>query len=145
MKFCDKCKGIVVPDKTGKKMVCGSCGKIYKKEKLILKEDIKKTEKVEVVDSNVDVNPKVDIECPKCGHGKASFWSLQNEKDTFFLLMFLASSGGVAFTGYLLYLMYFVLYAVCQYCLLSAATSTGIFIFMSLIWYNRGELKESKI
>ena len=77
MKFCDKCKGIVVPDKTGKKMVCGSCGKIYKKEKLILKEDIKKTEKVEVVDSNVDVNPKVDIECPKCGHGKASFWSLQ--------------------------------------------------------------------
>ena len=75
----------------------------------------------------------------------ASFWSLQNEKDTFFPLMFLASSGGIAFTGYLLYLMYFVLYAVCQYCLLSAATSTGIFIFMSLMRYNRGELKESKI
>ncbi|MBI2105650.1 transcription factor S [Candidatus Woesearchaeota archaeon] len=80
MKFCDKDGGLLVPDKSGnKKLICINCGKKYPlaKEKVILKEEIKNKERVEVVDSDVEINPKIDIECPNCGHGKAFFWSLQ--------------------------------------------------------------------
>lgn len=80
MKFCNKCGGILIPDKSGKKkLVCGGCGKKFplSRERIVLKEKVKERERVEVVDSDVEVNPKIDIECPSCSHGKAYFWSLQ--------------------------------------------------------------------
>jgi len=80
MKFCSHDGGLLLPDKSGKKrLVCVRCGKGFPltKERVVLKENIKAKEKIEVVDSNIEVNPKVDIECPKCGHGKAYYWSLQ--------------------------------------------------------------------
>lgn len=79
MKFCPKDGGLLMPDKSGKKLICGACNKKYPitKEKVVLKEDIKGKERVEVVDTNIEVNPKVDVECPKCGHMKAYFWTLQ--------------------------------------------------------------------
>jgi transcription factor S len=80
MKFCDKDGGLLIPDKSGKKkLVCVKCNKKYPlaKDKVVLKEEIKSGGGVEVVDSDPEVNPKIDIECPKCGHGKAYFWSLQ--------------------------------------------------------------------
>ena len=83
MKFCTRCGGILIPDKGGKKKLsCGSCGKKFTAsgEKVVLKEDIKKKAKIEVVDSNLEVNPKVDVDCPKCGHGKAYFSSLQTRE-----------------------------------------------------------------
>jgi len=79
MNFCD-CGGLLIPDKSGKKkLVCSSCNKSTTliKEKVVLKEDIKQKLKIEVVDSEIEINPKVDIECPKCEHKKAYFWSLQ--------------------------------------------------------------------
>ncbi|MAG45796.1 MAG: transcription factor S [Nanoarchaeota archaeon] len=80
MKFCDHCGSMLVPDKSGKKkLVCMNCGKKIPLtgEKVVLKEDIKEKDKVEVVDAEVEVNPKVDMECPKCEHTKAYTWALQ--------------------------------------------------------------------
>ncbi len=79
MNFC-KCGSILVPDKSGnKKLSCMGCGKKVplSGEKIVLKEDVKEKKNVEVVDAEVEVNPKVNMECPKCGHMKAYSWSLQ--------------------------------------------------------------------
>ena len=38
---------------------------------------IEDKDKIEVVDKTIEVNPKVDIECPKCSNMKAYFWTLQ--------------------------------------------------------------------
>ena len=52
MKFCAHDGGLLIPDKSGKKrLVCISCGKGFPiaKEKVVLKENIKAKEKIEVV------------------------------------------------------------------------------------------------
>lgn len=79
MKFCTRCGGILVPDKNKKRFVCGSCGKASDEiGSIMIREEVRdKREKVEVIDKDIEVNPKVDIECPKCGNMKAYFWMLQ--------------------------------------------------------------------
>ncbi len=80
MIFCEKCGSMMIPDKVGKKkLVCTNCGKkINATGSVVVKEKVlSEKEKIEVVDKNIEVNPKVDIECPKCRHMKAYFWTLQ--------------------------------------------------------------------
>ncbi len=96
MKFCEKCKSLMMPKKSGSKttMVCTSCG--FKSEsapQTVLKEEKKKTlhrGKIEVIDANKEQNlPLTEEECPKCGHKKAFYWLTQtraaDEAETKFL------------------------------------------------------------
>ena len=69
-------------------MTC-SCG--YKSkdgEGKKLSEKVEKKKEIEVVEKDVEVLPLIDEECPKCGHGKARFWTVQtragDEGDTKF-------------------------------------------------------------
>jgi transcription factor S len=79
MEFCEKCGGLLLPESKKKKLVCGSCGKSSKsKEKIIVKEKVRDLGKtLDVVDKDLDVNPEIEMDCPKCEHKKAKFWSLQ--------------------------------------------------------------------
>ena len=78
MEFCEKCGALLLPDKGKKKLVCGSCGKSKKtKNTLLVKEEVKEGKNLEVVDKDIDVNPEIKEECPKCKHEKAKFWTLQ--------------------------------------------------------------------
>ena|SRR3989338_3818722 len=94
MKFCEKCKSIMIPKKSGSKtiMVCTSCGvKDDKIEHTVLKENTKKeSSKIEVIDTNKEHNlPLTDEVCPKCGHDKAYYWLTQtraaDESETKFM------------------------------------------------------------
>lgn len=79
MLFCPKCGSILMPKEDGskKKLVC-SCGYSSKEEDdILLQENVKNETKIEVVDSNVEVLPKVDEDCPKCTSNKAYFWTVQ--------------------------------------------------------------------
>ncbi len=78
--FCPKCGSILIPKKIGNKtvMACSSCNfkaKDIKEEKI--KETVEETKKVEVIETETNPNPLVDVECPKCKHKKAYFWEIQ--------------------------------------------------------------------
>lgn len=79
--FCPKCGSILVPKKVeNKKLLVCSCG--YKSKdtsQATIKETvIKKSKEVEVIEKeDYETLPKVDIKCPKCGHKKAYFWTVQ--------------------------------------------------------------------
>lgn len=80
MKFCVHCGGLLLPGKVGKKkLVCTNCGKKANiVSSVVIKEKVNENkERIEVVDKDIDVNPKVEIECPKCGNMKARFCTLQ--------------------------------------------------------------------
>ncbi|MBI4016806.1 MAG: transcription factor S [Candidatus Aenigmarchaeota archaeon] len=75
MMFCPKCKSILLP-KPGKGLQC-SCG--HKQEGVVtLKEHAKiKTAKVEVIEKEININPIVEMDCPKCMHKHAQFFEVQ--------------------------------------------------------------------
>ena len=78
MEFCEKCGALLLPDAKKKKLVCTSCGSSSKsKGSVVVKEEIKSNVKLEVVDKDIDVNPEIEEECPKCENKKAKFWTLQ--------------------------------------------------------------------
>lgn len=90
--FCPKCGSLLRPKQEGSKksMVC-SCG--YKPKNI---EPIKISEKFEekknfgvVNEEDYETLPKMDAECPKCGHKKAYYWLVQtragDEPETKFL------------------------------------------------------------
>jgi len=73
MKFCPKCGSILLPEKDKKKVLlkCKKCGFSEKSdEKPILREKVKPTRKVEVVEEG-DVTAVYDHKCIKCGHDKS--------------------------------------------------------------------------
>lgn len=79
MRFCPKCGSILIPKKVNKKvlLVCGCGYKSKERTEVMIKEDIAKREKkVEVVEE-LETHPIVDAVCPRCGNGKAYFWTLQ--------------------------------------------------------------------
>ena len=90
--FCPKCGSLLIPKKedTKRLMVC-SCG--YKEtsmEKAKIKEIVRDTSDVEVVDKDTsELLPLTDVSCPKCGHDKAFYWLIQtrasDEPETKFL------------------------------------------------------------
>jgi transcription factor S len=70
----------MVPKEEGKKrmLVC-SCGyEQVEKEDILMKESVRNTKKLEVLDdSSRDSMPKTETECPKCGNKEAYFWTQQ--------------------------------------------------------------------
>ncbi|MFQ6010336.1 MAG: transcription factor S [Candidatus Aenigmatarchaeota archaeon] len=85
MEFCDKCGGLLVPKKKGKKaiLICRKCGKrktkVDKKGIKITTEGEKHEKKIVVVErkARFEALPKTDIECPKCGNMEAYWWMQQ--------------------------------------------------------------------
>ena len=77
MEFCEKCGSIIKVE--GDKAFCANCGaKSKKKPKIEAVESIKKKEQIEIIDEEADnTYPIVQIDCPKCKHKKAYFWTSQ--------------------------------------------------------------------
>ena len=75
----------------------------------------------------------------------ASFWSLQSKSTKLFKIMFIFSLGSFIFSFYLLFLMFFIIGAVCQYCLLSAVTSSFTFVFSTMLFIIRNSLRVKDI
>jgi len=79
--FCPKCGSIILPKKEdNKKVLICSCGyKTSNVEQTKITETVTKKEKeVEVIEkTDIEILPKVDAECDKCGHKKAFFWTVQ--------------------------------------------------------------------
>lgn len=81
MKFCPKCKSIMMPTKEGDKTIleCKSCG--YKEEseetKLKLQVKEKKKEEIKVLENESEALTAVDAKCSECGNDKAYFHTLQ--------------------------------------------------------------------
>jgi|SRR3989344_9415271 len=79
--FCPKCGSILIPKKSGKKIILKcSCGYSTKnKEEIILKEKIHlpKKDKIEVIDRRIETLPKTNEECKKCHNKEAYFWTVQ--------------------------------------------------------------------
>lgn len=91
--FCPKCGSILLPKKEGSKksLVC-SCGyKSTNVENTKITETVTKKEaNVEIVDkSKVNILPKTNAKCERCGHKTAFFWTVQtragDEPETKFL------------------------------------------------------------
>ena len=91
--FCQKCGSVLLPKKEGnKKVLVCSCG--YKSsniEQTKITETVNKIEKeVEVIEkSDLEILPKTDVKCEKCGNKQAFFWTMQtragDEPETKFL------------------------------------------------------------
>jgi transcription factor S len=81
MMFCPKCGSLLVPvDKGGKKVIGCSCGFVLgKKESVEIKEVVSPQKKDEIVaiEKEVVPYPLTEVECPKCHHGKAYYWTVQ--------------------------------------------------------------------
>ncbi|NQV09148.1 transcription factor S [Candidatus Woesearchaeota archaeon] len=77
--FCPKCGSILTIKNTGKKTVMGcSCGYIKKdKGGFEIKESVKKTKEIEVVEKDIQPDPITQVECPKCKNKEAYFWTVQ--------------------------------------------------------------------
>ncbi len=76
MEFCERCGGVIII-KDGKAK-CASCGhRIKKKPKIKTSEEMKTSESVAIIKKEDNINPIVDIKCPKCKNKKAYFWTQQ--------------------------------------------------------------------
>ena len=77
--FCPKCKSIMLPKKEKDKTILEcKCG--YKNNDLkdtTFKEKIKQEQKIEIIDKEVEAYPLIEIQCNKCNHNKAYFWTIQ--------------------------------------------------------------------
>lgn len=73
MEFCPKCGSMIVGAD------CVRCN--FKSEKAVKLESSEKIETAKeiaiVTDGENEVDPKVAIECPKCKHNEAYFWTKQ--------------------------------------------------------------------
>lgn len=77
MKFCPKCGTILVQKR--KLFGCPKCGYVEKKKiKLVTSEKFVKKEGLGVLKEKKSiVMPTIRIDCPKCGHGEAYFYTAQ--------------------------------------------------------------------
>ena len=77
--FCPKCGSILIVKEVNKKRVLScSCGHKSGEADFTLSEEMKKVREIEVVDRNQgETLPLTDMECSKCKHKKAYFWSVQ--------------------------------------------------------------------
>ena len=78
--FCPKCGSLLRPkEKAGKRVLYCSCGFTKSpegEETGEIKEAVHQVKKVEVVE-NVEIHPKIKIECEKCGNNIAYYWTQQ--------------------------------------------------------------------
>ena len=84
MKFCKKCKSLMLPKKDPKKglvLTCGSCGTIDAKSEVeaVITTKMKKSEDIVIIDSSAEEStlPTLEAECPKCGNDTAYYWIQQ--------------------------------------------------------------------
>tara|TARA_Y100000310_G_C20255527_1_gene611157 strand:- start:109 stop:426 length:318 start_codon:yes stop_codon:yes gene_type:complete len=80
MLFCPDCGSILRPREDGKKVLLTcSCGySSVEKEDILMRENVRGRKKVEVVDDvTKKAMPKTNIDCPKCEHKEAFFWTQQ--------------------------------------------------------------------
>ena len=79
MMFCPKCGSLMKPAKEkGKRILACSCGyKSTEAPKAEITEKVKETKPIEVIEEEIETKPLVPATCPKCGHDKAYFWSIQ--------------------------------------------------------------------
>ncbi|MBI2107064.1 transcription factor S [Candidatus Woesearchaeota archaeon] len=78
MLFCPKCKSLLVPNKEDPKKIVCSCGyKSRQKKNLSVKEKMESSRRLEVVDKIIETLPLTEMECPKCEHLKAYYWTAQ--------------------------------------------------------------------
>ena len=77
--FCPKCGTVLFPKtEKGKKAFRCSCGYSDKNmEAPQFKEEISSKEEIAVVDKEIEPYPLTDAECPKCGHKRAYYWTVQ--------------------------------------------------------------------
>ena len=77
MEFCEKCGAIIVMNEG--KVACAGCGyKPKKKLKIQASEKIQGHDTVAVINEEASAtNPVVQINCPKCKHKEAYFWTSQ--------------------------------------------------------------------
>ncbi len=80
MLFCPKCKSIMMPKKEkGKTILVCSCGYTHSAEEVKLSETKRKEEKREIcaVEREIEVMPKTEAECSRCGNKEAYTWEVQ--------------------------------------------------------------------
>lgn len=80
MIFCPKCGGILFPGEDQRKGLVCRCGYSSKqKQDIMINEEMKsdRKDKIEIVDKKIETLPKTDEECPKCGNGRAYYWTVQ--------------------------------------------------------------------
>ena len=91
MKFCPKCKSIMMPKKIDNKvMMTCSCGQGEDaKGAGSITDKKEETREVEVIEQEIETLPVTNADCPKCGHDKAYYWLIQtragDEAETRFL------------------------------------------------------------
>ncbi len=79
MMFCPKCGGLLLPKVDGNKktMQC-KCGYSTKQiDTAVLSEKISEKQAIDVVEKEIEPHPLTIVECPKCKHRKAYFWTVQ--------------------------------------------------------------------
>lgn len=84
MEFCEKCGGLMIPKKSGAKILleCRQCGKKRtskeKKFKISVHSENQKS-KIIVLDekSKIDILPRTSVTCPKCDNREAYWWLQQ--------------------------------------------------------------------
>ncbi len=78
MKFCPKCKSIMMPKKQGTGVIFQChCGYSESGEAKI-RETVKQAEReIGVVHNEVETLPVVKVICPHCKYGEASNWEIQ--------------------------------------------------------------------
>lgn len=78
--FCPKCGSLLRPkEKAGKKVLFCSCGFTKAPGEEVeteLREAGHQGKKIEVVE-NIEINPKIKINCEKCGNKIAYYWTQQ--------------------------------------------------------------------
>lgn len=78
MLFCPKCGAILKPkQEKGKRFLACGCGYTNRKEKATLSETVGSAETIPVIEEDDRKLPVTDVDCPKCGHHKAGFWTAQ--------------------------------------------------------------------
>ena len=90
--FCSKCGSILKPKREeGKRILVCSCGfKDTDVEKAKIKDVAEEQREVDIVDVDQgETLPLTEVNCEKCGHGKAYYWLVQtrasDEPETKFL------------------------------------------------------------
>ncbi|MBT4824246.1 transcription factor S [Candidatus Woesearchaeota archaeon] len=78
--FCPKCGSILIPKNDGnKKILHCKCGHNNAEDIKDMKftETLGNEKKIEVVDKEIETHPLTEVECPKCHHREARYWTQQ--------------------------------------------------------------------
>jgi len=69
---------------------------------------------------------------------------LETKKYDYLRFVAIATTGGFLFSAWFVYLQFFVIHAICQYCMLSAITSTTMFA-ASIVYFSKEHLRKATV